>query len=173
MKDFLPLIGILLTALAGVVTYTIQERRKQQVALAERRQALYEKLIRDLIALLIAKTGAERSVLITEIEKGWLFASDDVLYACYDLLEVFDGLYAKVAEDDAPSTALFNMVRSDQKIRDRLAHSLAKIFLVMRADVRSDTTIKPAWAQANFKIYDWGALAQGGSSKKRPSRHES
>src|SRR6185436_4806529 len=135
MKDYLPLIGILVTALAGVITYTIQERRKHQAALDERRQDLYEQLIRDLVDLLIAKTGAERSQQITEIEKGWLFASDGVLHACYELLEVFDELYAQVAGEEAPSTALFNMVRSDQKIRDRLAHSLAKIFLAMRKDV--------------------------------------
>ena len=105
MKEFLPIVGILLTALFGILTYAIQERRKHRTALAERRQALYEKLIRDLVDLLIAGTGAERSKLITEIEKGWLFASDQVLYACYDLLEIYDDLYREVANEESPSEA--------------------------------------------------------------------
>ena len=172
MKDFLPLLGILLTALFGVITYTIQEHRKQQAALDERRQALYEKLIRDLVDLLIAPTGAERSKLITEIEKGWLFASDEVLHACYDLLDVFDRMYKQVADEHSPSNALFSMVRENQETRNRLAHCLAKIFLAMRADVRRDTKIKAAWARANLKIYDWGALAESARPKKRSSRDE-
>ena len=159
MKDWVPLLGILLTALLGVGTYAIQEHRKYQVALAERRQALYEKLIRDLVDLLIAQTGAERSKLITEIEKGWLFASDDVLRACYQLLEIFDALYRDVAHEEYPSAALFKIVRSNPEIREKLAASLARIFFAMRADVRKDTSIKAAWAQAHFKIYDWGALS--------------
>lgn len=159
MKEFLPIAGILLTALLGVFTYAVQEHRKHQTALAERRQALYEKLIRDLVDLLIAKSGLERSKLITEIEKGWLFASDPVLYACYDLLEIYDDLYREVASEESPSEALLNKVRSNQEIRRRVAHGLANIFRAMRADVRGDTKIKAAWAKAHFKIYDWGALS--------------
>lgn len=166
-KEFLPLFGILLTALLGVITYTIQERRKHDAALAERRQALYEKLIRDLVDLLIAQSGAERSKLITEIEKGWLFASDKVVYDCYELLEIFDDLYREVANEDSPSAALLNKVRENQEIRNRLAHSLAKIFLAMRADTRDDNRIKAAWAGKHFKIYDWGALAQ--PAKQKPA----
>jgi hypothetical protein len=159
MKEFLPIVGILLTALLGVFTYAFQEKRKHDTALAERRHALYEKLIRDLVDLLIAGTGAERSKLITEIEKGWLFASDQVLYACYELLEIYDDLYREVANEKSPSEALLNKVRTNQEIRRRVAHSLAKVFRAMRADVRGDTKIKAAWAKAHFKIYDWGALS--------------
>jgi len=160
MKEYLPIIGILLTALLGVFTYAIQERWKHQTALDERRQALYEKLIRDLVDLLIARTGAERSKLITEIEKGWLFSSDDVLHACYELLEIYDDLYREVANAESPSEALLNKVRASQETRLRVAHSLAKVFRAMRADVRRDTKIKERWAKAHFKIYDWGALSQ-------------
>lgn len=171
MKDYLPLLGILLTALLGVITYAIQERRKHQTALAERRQALYEKLIRDLVDLLVATTGAERSKLITEIEKGWLFASDEVLNACYDLLEIFDGLYGEVANEDSPATALRNKVREQKEIRRRLAHSLAKVFWAMRIDVRRDTRIRVAWAKAHFKIYDWGALSEPANPAKPRAGH--
>lgn len=167
MKEFLPIVGILLTALLGVLTYAIQERRKHMTALAERRQALYEKLIRDLVDLLIARTGAERSKLITEIEKGWLFASDGVLHASYHLLEIYDDLYREVANEESPSEALLNKVRANQEIRRRVAHSLAKVFWAMRADVRGDTKIKAAWAKAHFKIYDWGALSEP-TNPRRP-----
>jgi hypothetical protein len=172
MKEFLPIVGILVTALLGVITYAIQERRKHEAALAERRQALYEKLIRDLVDLLIARTGAERSKLITEIEKGWLFASDQVLDACYDLLAIYDDLYREVANEESPSEALLNKVRANQEIRRRVAHSLAKIFWAMRADVRGDTKIKAAWAKAHFKIYDWGALSEPTNPRRAATPHE-
>ena len=159
MKEFLPIIGILLTALLGVFTYAYQEHRKHKTALDERRQALYEKLIRDLVDLLIARTGAERSKLITEIEKGWLFASDEVVYACYELLKIYDDLYREVAHEESPSEALLNKVRDNEETKRRVAHSLARIFMAMRAEVRDDTKIKAAWAKKNFKIYDWGALS--------------
>ena len=90
LKELLPTLGILLTALLGLLTYAWQEKVKRRTAMAERRQALYEHLIRNLVDLLVAKTGADRSKLITEIEKGWLFASDDVLRAAYDYLSIYD-----------------------------------------------------------------------------------
>jgi len=172
MKEFLPILGILLTALLGVATYAFQEKRKHDTALAERRQALYEKLIRDLVDLLIASTGAERSKLITEIEKGWLFASDQVLYACYELLKIYDDLYREVANEKSPSEALLNKVRSSQEIRSRVAHSLAKIFRAMRADVRGDSKVKAKWAHDHFKIYDWGALSAPANPRRAATPNE-
>jgi hypothetical protein len=160
LKDYLPLFGIALTAFLGVLTYAIQEDRKRKAALDERRQLLYEKLIRDLVDLLIATTGTERSKLITEIEKGWLFASDQVLDACYEFLKIYDRLcHEKSPGESATSVEIIARVRSDQKLRDEIAQSLAKIFLTMRLDVRRDTKIDSDWAQQHFQIYDWGAIA--------------
>ena len=161
-KDYLPTLGIVLTALLGVIMYALQERAKRQTALAERRQALYEKLIRDLVDLLIAKTGTERSKLITEIERGWLFASDQVLHASYDFLGIYDRL---CTHDGRKQTSraidVLTKVRSDTKVRHEVGQSLAKIFLAMRRDIRSETVITSDWAMTHFKIYDWGAIARG------------
>ena len=77
-------LGVVVTGVIGVVAYAWQERQKRETALAERKRHLYEALIRNLVELLATETGAERSKHISEIEKGWLFASDDVLDAFYE-----------------------------------------------------------------------------------------
>jgi hypothetical protein len=160
-KELLPTLGIVLTALLGVITYAFQERAKRQTALAERRQALYEKLIRNLVDLLIATSGAERSKLITEIEKGWLFASDQVLRASYEYLKLYDDLcHHDGRKDTSILVGVLAKVRSDERVRQQLGRNLAQIFLAMRQDIRTETVIKADWAKQHFQIYDWGAIAQ-------------
>jgi hypothetical protein len=160
-KELLSILGIVLTALLGVLAYATQEHLKRKAALDERRQALYEKLIRDLVDLLIATSGAERSRLITEIEKGWLFASDGVLKACYKFLAIYDRLcHENVPKGVALSSEVLTKVRSDKRVRQEIALSLAGIFLAMRRDVRHDNKIKDNWAKAHFQIYEWGAIDQ-------------
>jgi hypothetical protein len=77
--DALPVLLVIAPAGVGVATYTWQERVKQRTALAQRKQEPYENLIGNLVHLLGATTGDQRSHLLTEIEKSWLFASDPVL----------------------------------------------------------------------------------------------
>ena len=161
LKELLPTLGIVLTALVGLLTYAWQERVKRQTALAERRQALYEQLIRNLVDLLIATTGAERSKLITEVEKGWLFSSDEVLRASYDYLSIYDNLCHPAGQDNVSRFEdVLVKVRSDSKVRKEFARSLAAIFLAMRQDIRSDTAIKADWAKQHFQIYPWGIIAK-------------
>ncbi len=160
LKEFLPTLGIILTAVLGLLTYAWQEKVKQQTALAERRRTLYEQLIRNLVDLLIATTGAERSKLITEIEKGWLFASDDVLRASYDYLMIYNNLCCPDERTDVSSfNHVLTKVRSDLKVSQQMGRRLASIFLAMRQDIRADTTITDNWAKEHFQIYDWGVIA--------------
>jgi hypothetical protein len=169
LKDLLPTLGIILTALFGVITYAFQERAKRQTALSERRQALYEKLIRNLVDLLIATSGDDRSKFITEIEKGWLFASDQVLRASYDYLRIYDDLcHHDGRRDDSTFVDVLTKVRSDEKVRQELGRSLGKIFLAMRRDIRHETVLTADWARQHFQIYDWGAIAK--SDKPAPDK---
>jgi hypothetical protein len=82
-NTILPLIGslagVLLTGMIGVATYSWQEKAKRQTELTERRQKLYEDLNGALFGLILAKTRADRRRILADIEKGWLFASDQVL----------------------------------------------------------------------------------------------
>ncbi len=160
LKEFLPALGIILTAVLGILTYAWQEKVKQQTALAERRRTLYEQLIRNLVDLLIATTGTERSQLITEIEKGWLFASDDVLRASYDYLVIYNNLCCPDERTDISSfNNVLTKVRSDMKVRREMGRKLAAVFLAMRRDLRADTAITSDWAKQHLQIYDWGVIA--------------
>lgn len=161
LKEWLPTFGILLTASLGLVTYAWQEKVKQQTALAERRRGLYEQLIRNLVELLVARTGAESSKFITEIEKGWLFASDEVLLASYDYLSIYDKLSSPATPTDGLTFEnVLGKVRSDSKVRHAFEQSLAAVFLAMRREIRPDTVITKDWARQHFKIYLWGIIAR-------------
>ncbi|MGH9904062.1 MAG: hypothetical protein ACRD8U_00600 [Pyrinomonadaceae bacterium] len=78
-KDLLPMFGILITALFGLLAYAWQEGVKRETELSHRKEKLYEQLVRNFVDLLVARSAGERSKVTTQIEKGWLFASDDVL----------------------------------------------------------------------------------------------
>src|SRR5919197_654297 len=100
-NDVVPVLLVVLTAAIGLVTYAWQEHVRRRTALAERRQVLYESLIGNLVDLLAADSADERSNLLTEIEKGWLFASDDVLRASYNYLSEYDRLCCALMKDGA------------------------------------------------------------------------
>ena len=148
----------------GIVAYAWQENCKRKTALAECRRNLYEILIRNLVELLAAEDSAERSKLISEIEKGWLFASDDVLRAFYKYLNIYDGYWTQDQRE------VLAKIRQDPKIREEFANSLAGIFLAMRRDIRS-TEITGDWAKHHLKIYEWGIIARSDQTNGDIVRH--
>ncbi|MDQ2922652.1 MAG: hypothetical protein M3R52_13705 [Acidobacteriota bacterium] len=160
-KDLLPMLSILLTAVFGLLAYAWQEKVKRQTALTERKQKLYEQLIRNFVDLLVAKTAAERSKFTTEIERGWLFASDDVLLASYAYLNAFDRLMLSPEEAEVlPVERVIERIKSDSKVGMELSQCLAAIFLAMRQDIRPETAISADWAKQQLRFYKWGALAE-------------
>ena len=161
LQDLLPTIGIIVASLLGLGTYAWQERIKHRTALAERKQTIYEELIRNLVELLVAKTGNERSKLISEVEKGWLFASDDVLRACYDYLTIYDNLSQPTRQDKTSDFEnVLAQIQLNLALRQKMGKSLAAIFLAMRRDIRQDTKISDEWAKQHLQIYTWGIIAK-------------
>jgi hypothetical protein len=150
-----PVVVAIVAAIVGLVTYWAQEALKRRSALNQRREVLYENLLRDLFELLVAETGQARSNVITRIEKSWLFASDDVLAACYRFLDAYDELY-RDAEDSA---GVLTSVRSDPQVRDRLSEIFAGIFLAMRRDTRR-SKVTPEWVEEKVRIYSWGIISR-------------
>ena len=161
LKDLLPTLGILLAAVVGLGTYAWQSILKRREELVKRRETLYDNLVRNLVELLVAKSAAQRSKITTEIEKGWLFASDEVLRASYEYLNIYDRLCCPPGQQHpVPVDEMTAKIRSDQNVKRELSESLARIFLAMRRDIRSDSTITTHWAEQNLKFYNWGAIAE-------------
>jgi hypothetical protein len=159
-NDVVPVLLVALPAAIGVVTYAWQEHIRRRTALAERRQVLYESLIGNLVDLLTTATAEERSNLLTEIEKGWLFASDDVLRASYYYLSEYDRLCCSLMENGVvDSEAVLAQVRSNAETRRKLGALLEAVFLEMRQESRTDTKLEAPKAIENFEIYLWGALS--------------
>jgi hypothetical protein len=156
------IIGLSIPILIGLLTYGYQEWDKRKTALSERRRVLYESLIRSLVELLGARTAVERSRLLTEIETGWLFASDEVLDASYRYLAVYDNVLRSATEDDSLDwhTVLVKF-RSDAAIRQELRNRLSEVFVGMRRDIRSGTKITEDWARQRVDIYCWGIVSVG------------
>ncbi len=168
LKELIPLLSIVVTALLGIITYSWQEWIKRKNKLSEYRYSLYKEWIRQLIELLVAKTGEDMSDLISEIEKGWLFASDGVLEAAYNYLNYCDSLYCtKTRNSKIKHNTVLEKLQSDEKIKENVSERLSNVFLSMRQDIRSDTKINMQWAQKNFKIYDFGIIAKRDKKKYR------
>jgi len=145
-------LAVIVTGAIGVITYSWQEHKKRETALAERRQNHYEGLIRNLFELLIAKSGSDRSVFISEIERGWLFASDDVLQACYKCLETYD----EMAEQGLD---VVEEIRKVPEVREKFQENIADMFLATRKDLRG-TAITNNWARRYLRIYSWGIISK-------------
>lgn len=161
------ILGVIVTGVIGIIAYAWQENVKRKTALAESKRNLYEILIRNLIELLAAENSVERSKLISEIEKGWLFASDDVLHAFYKYLNTYDRYWTQ------EQGGVLAKVRKDAKIRQEFANRFAGIFLAMRRDLRS-TKISDDWANRQLRIYEWGIIAGSSqtNAEHRPSWHK-
>jgi hypothetical protein len=155
LKTLLPLagslIGVLLTGAIGVATYAWQENIKRQTELVERRQKLYEDLNGALFGLILAKTNTDRRRILAEIEKGWLFASDEVLAALFQYMECFDNFWIESGGD------IQRLIQEDEKARQKIETGMANIFLAMRRDLRS-TKISDTVAKDYMRFYKCGML---------------
>jgi hypothetical protein len=155
LKAILPLIGsfvgVLLTGAIGVATYAWQENIKRQTELVQRRQKLYEDLNGALFGLILAKTAEDRRKIIAEIEKGWLFASDDVLAALFKYMESYDRHWVQAGGD------IQQLIRDDETARQNIETAMAVIFLAMRQDLRS-TKISENLAKDYMHFYQCGML---------------
>lgn len=160
--SFTIVVGFSLPIFLGLLTYAYQERQRRRAALFERRRAHYETLIRSLVELLGARTADDRSRLMTEIETGWLFASDEVLDASYDYLAEYDKVCRSAMEDGGlNSQTVLAKVRSDPVVRQELRERLADVFAQMRRDIGRKTIVTDDWARKHFDIYCWGILSTG------------
>jgi hypothetical protein len=155
LKTILPLIGslagVLLTGVIGVATYAWQENIKRQTELVQRRQKLYEDLNGALFGLILAKTTEDRRRIIAEIEKGWLFASDDVLAALFKYMESYDNYWIQAKGD------IQRLIQEDETARQNIETAMATIFLAMRQDLRT-TQISETLAKEYMRFYKCGML---------------
>lgn len=161
-------VGISVPILLGLATYVYQEWQNRKTHLAEHREEVYATLIRNLVGLLGTKTAAERSRLLTEIERAWLFASDGVLEACYAYIDLYDDYCGMATTQGRDWSEILAELRADPDERNKLRDKLVEVFVAMRLDLRGrkrglrrrpGTTIGTEWAHENFDIYCWGILA--------------
>ncbi len=102
--------------------------------------------------LFYVKTSKDKSELVSKIEKGWLFSSDEVLKACYAFLNLFDTLATKYGD-------VGKALRENDNAKIEVESRIAQIFFHMRKDLRGrGTRLSVEWAEKNVVIFKWGAL---------------
>lgn len=153
------LLGVLLTGIMGLVAYSWQENAKRQTDLAQRRQKLYEDLNSSLFGLLLATGNDNRRIILAEIEKGWLFASDEVLAALFKFIDTFDQIWIETHGQ------VLAVIKEDEQIRQQIEQGFAEIFLAMRQDLRS-TKISDSLAKNYMHFYRFGLLDAAVESKQ-------
>ncbi|HZG40746.1 MAG TPA: hypothetical protein VEZ50_18880, partial [Nodosilinea sp.] len=102
--------------------------------------------------LILAKINPDRRRILADIEKGWLFASDEVLAALFKYMEIYDRHWI-TAEGDIQA-----LIRVDESVRQEIEAAMADIFLAMRRDLRS-TQISESLAHDYMRFYQCGLLA--------------
>ena len=143
-----------LTGLVGILTFAYQARRKHAAEQSERQRLLYESLIEHVFQLLSAKPGKDRSAVITAIEKSWLFASDEVLRACYKVLDVY-------IDEGSHDYDLAESMRIDTKARRQFGNAVAELFIAMRTDLHgAKSRIDEEWAREVVHVYPSGAPSE-------------
>jgi len=149
-----PISLAIISGLIGIITFAYQARKKHVDEQTERKRLLYESLIENVFKLLSAKPGIERSLVLTEIEKSWLFASEEVLIACYAVLSVYD-------DDSGSKYDLAKSIHDDQHARLQFENAVAELFCAMREDLRgTNSGITVDWAKSVVRVYDSGAPAE-------------
>jgi hypothetical protein len=155
LKTILPsigsLFGVVLTGAIGIATYSWQENSKRQTELVERRQKLYEDINGALFGLIIAKTIEDRRRILADIEKGWLFASDEVLAALFRYMDCYDRYW--VSSDGKVQ----QLIQQDVGARQDIERAMSEIFLAMRRDLRA-TQISEDLAKQYMHFYQCGML---------------
>lgn len=155
LKTILPsigsLFGVVLTGAIGIATYSWQENSKRQTELVERRQKLYEDLNGALFGLIITKTIEDRRRILADIEKGWLFASDEVLAALFKYMDCYDRYWV------SSNGKVQQLIQQDADARQDIERAMSEIFLAMRRDLRT-TKISEDLAKQYMHFYQCGML---------------
>lgn len=152
---YLSILGLIITGIIGIITYAWQEHIKRITALAENKKVLYERLLSALFELFIVKSGPSQSQLISEVEKSWLFASDNVLDSLYKYMSLYDRHF-KDGKDD-----VLEKIKKNPQVRKEFEESIAEVFMSMRKDIEGIHSKKDIkWAKSHVKIYDWGIVTE-------------
>lgn len=147
------LIGAFITATIALVAVIIQniQKLKQQKMVAK--QAHYEKIIHNVFRLLHATPGINYAEALNEVENSWLYASDEVLCDCYEMLE----LHKKISDTQAPLESL----RESEELREEFNQCLRKLFSTMRKDLGfGNNKNHNKWPTEKVELFPLGVISE-------------
>ena len=153
ITSWIPVIVALIAAFGALCGYIYQSRRSIKEKKLTSKQAQYERLIWNVFLLLSAKPGICYAKVLTEIEQSWLYASDDVLNRCYDMLEV----HKELCKNSDRISALV----TDDQLREKFNIALGNLYVSMRKDLGFGTNLKMKnWPKDKVKLFPLGILAE-------------
>ena len=128
MAATIPIVVAIVSALAGLLTWTWQREKERISNLQQRRFLLYEKLLNSVVYL----TASDAAPFFVESQQAWLYASDDVLKAL--------NAYAMMAS-------------SSEKTNEKLNALLGELLISIRQDsgLPGRTDIDKDWVGKNFR----------------------
>jgi hypothetical protein len=136
MRDALPVLAAAITAVIGLIAWLVQRFIERRNAERQRKEKLYTRLVESIVELGSFGNGAP---FVIEAQQAWLYASDSVLQAINDYLQVH-------LEYPVPSGQT-----RDEESRTHLQKAEARIRLAIRRDLRPDTMINEAWIDSRWR----------------------
>lgn len=153
VKEFLPLLTAIIAACSAFLGYLYQSNRALKEKQLSDRKAQYELILFNVFKLLYQPPGLNYANTLIEIEKSWLYASDDVLTKCYVILDVHKDISREVGIS-------LDVLRANDKAREEYNQALRELFSSMRKDLGfgNNKNIN-SWPTEKVELFPAGLLA--------------
>ena len=153
-KDLSILFAALVASGSAIFGYFYQSKKDREEKRRAERKAQYEIILFNVFKLLYQKPGKDYAETLIEIEKSWLYASDEVLKNCYLILD----LHKDICLD---KTGLpINGLKTNPDLLDDFNKALGVLFASMRHDLKlGKKKNEDQWPQEKVELFPAGILA--------------
>ncbi len=159
LKEYLPIFVSVIAASSAIFGYLYQSSRALKDKQLLDRKAQYETILFNVFKLLYQPPGLEYANTLIEIEKSWLYASDDVLEKCYVILKV----HKEISTHEAGPS--LDALRSSPEAKEEYNQALRSLFSAMRKDLGfGDNKNIRKWPTDEVELFPAGLLAMNSSN---------
>ena len=127
MEVYISLIVAIIATSGVLIGYVYQSHERLKEKRLTAKQEQYEVVLKNVMNLLISKPGKEYGQTLMDIERVWLYASDEVLNKCYCILSI----HKEISVSGKPAEVL----RNDKDAKDRFDTALRELFVAVRKDL--------------------------------------
>lgn len=133
MVVYLPLVITLLTVIAGLITWGLNEKSKRKLESYRKKEERYVELIKCMKGFYVNSTEPKlKENFLEQVNFCWMYCPDDVVEKLYNFLEI---------------------IKTSNSTSEQKEMALGKVMVGIRKDLLKDTKIDTNLRPQVFKIY--------------------